>query len=122
MPYVNRDVSGNIVGIFNNPNNKAQEYVENPVIYKNKQNEYSEAIQRELDKKATLLGYDSIHTAVTYADESGVPKFQIEGQALRKWRSLVWDYAYDVLGQVEQGLIEQPAIGDFVAGMPSYVD
>ncbi len=28
MPYVKRDSSNNIVGIFNNPNDKATEYVE----------------------------------------------------------------------------------------------
>lgn len=81
---------------------------------------YSGVIQAELDNKARSLGYDSIFTAVTYADEPGVAKFQAEGQALRKWRSLAWEYAYDMLGQVEQGIINTPAIEDFIAGMPSY--
>jgi len=84
------------------------------------QEDYSDAIQKMLDIKAVELGYDNIFTAVTYADEPGVPKFQSEGKALRKWRSLVWEYAYNTLGQVEQGIIEAPTIEDFIIGMPNY--
>jgi len=82
--------------------------------------DYINAAQQELDKKAQLFGYDNILTSVTYADEPRVPRFQSEGRALRKWRSLVWAYAYDMLEQVEQGIISPPTIEDFVAGMPAY--
>lgn len=51
-------------------------------------------LQRVMDDAARALGYDDIKTAITYADEPAVPKFQAEGQALRAWRSLVWDACY----------------------------
>ncbi|MBH2008282.1 MAG: hypothetical protein I8H71_01145 [Xanthomonadaceae bacterium] len=51
-------------------------------------------LQRVMDDAARALGYDDIKTAITYADEPAVPKFQAEGQALRAWRSLVWAACY----------------------------
>lgn len=51
-------------------------------------------LQAVMDAAAQALGYDDIKVAITYADEPAVPKFQAEGQALRAWRSLVWDACY----------------------------
>lgn len=36
-------------------------------------------VQRWLDEQARALGYDDVKSAVTYADEPAVPKFQQEG-------------------------------------------
>jgi len=125
--YPIRDINGKITGHTKWPNdqtstsidNESQEWMDylNPPAT---QADYIQAIQDVLDSKSIEMGYDNIFTAVTYADESGVAKFQQEGQALRKWRSLAWEYAYDVLGQVEQGIITIPTVEDFVAGMPAY--
>lgn len=51
-------------------------------------------LQSVMDDAARALGYDDIKTAITYADEPSVPKFQAEGQAFRAWRSRVWAAAY----------------------------
>jgi hypothetical protein len=51
-------------------------------------------LQRVMDDAARALGYDDIKTAITYAEEPAVPKFQAEGQAFRTWRSLVWAACY----------------------------
>ena len=59
--------------------------------------EIEKMIQGVLDSQAKLMGYDSIHTAVTYADEPAVVSFQDDGIALRSWRSLVWAKAYELL-------------------------
>jgi hypothetical protein len=59
-------------------------------------------LQRVMDDAARALGYDDIKTAITYADEPAVPKFQAEGQAFRVWRSRVWAACYEhpaMLGQ-----------------------
>ena len=61
------------------------------------------AIQAHLDATAKQYGYDDIKSAVTYADEPAVPKFQQEGQALRAWRSLVWEVAYAELALYQEG-------------------
>lgn len=62
-----------------------------------------QAVQTMLDAKARALGYDSIFTAVTYADEPSVPKFQQEGIALRAWRSTVWAQCLSMLSNVDAG-------------------
>lgn len=51
-------------------------------------------VQRHLDNVAQRVGYDSIASAVSYAGEPAVPRYQLEGQALRAWRSLVWHAAH----------------------------
>ena len=81
---------------------------------------FERAVQETLDTKAVELGYDSIYTAVTYADEASVSKFQQEGQALRAWRSQCWDYAYTTLNQVQGGQIPEPTVEEFLAGLPTF--
>lgn len=61
----------------------------------------SGAVQNVLDAEAQSLGYDNIHTAVTYAAETAVAKFSTDGKSFRKWRSLVWAYCYAALEQFE---------------------
>lgn len=73
------------------------------------------AVQETLDNKAKELGYDSIHTAVTYADDATVAKFQQEGQALRAWRSACWDYCYTLLGNGVPMTVEE-----VLGGLPLY--
>jgi len=77
------------------------------------------AIQSELDKEARSLGYDSIHTAVTYAAETSVAKFQTEGKSFRKWRSLVWEYCNNILIDYKAGNIPEPTIEEMIAGIPT---
>lgn len=47
------------------------------------------AVQAHLDDAARQYGYLGIDDAVTYADESTVPQYEVEGKALRTWRSQV---------------------------------
>jgi len=56
-------------------------------------------VQRHLDAEARALGYDSIATAVTYADEPAVAEWQEQGIAFREWRSRVWAAAFAALEQ-----------------------
>ena len=83
------------------------------------QAQYSAALDKVLDSEANARGYDSIKTAVTYADEPSDPVFQAEGIAFRQWRSKVYRYGYDILGQVQAGEIPLPALDDFIAGIPA---
>jgi hypothetical protein len=76
------------------------------------------SIQSLLDAPARQLGYDSIASAITYAEEPSAPKFQVEGQAFRAWRSLVWAYSYDQLAKVEAGQRPQPTIEQFLSELP----
>ena len=83
--------------------------------------QYRDAVQAHLDGAAKDAGYDDIKTAVTYAEEPAVAKFQTEGQAFRAWRSLVWQYGYAQLDAILAGERERPPVGEFIAELPELV-
>lgn len=58
---------------------------------------YVDAIQKHLDTSAQSYKYDDIKSAVTYADEPAITKYQDEGKAFRQWRSKVWSYMTNLL-------------------------
>jgi hypothetical protein len=72
-------------------------------------------VQSWLDEQARALGYDDIKSAVTYADEPAVPRFQQEGQALRRLRSLVWARCYEILSAVQAGQRSIPSEEELIA-------
>ena len=74
-------------------------------------------VQFWLDEQARALGYDDIKSAVTYADESAVPKFQQEGQAMRRLRSLAWARCYEILNAVQAGQRPIPTEEELIAEM-----
>jgi len=78
------------------------------------------AVQAHLDGQALQLGYDSIFTAVTYATEPAVPKFQREGLALRTWRSLVWAACYQILADVDSGARIAPTEAEVIGLLPTF--
>jgi hypothetical protein len=81
----------------------------------------STTTQKFLDNSAKTYGYDSIASAVTYADEPSVLKFQSEGQAFRVWRSLVWDKCYKILSDWEAGTVPEPSPEEVIAQLPTLV-
>ncbi len=78
-------------------------------------------VQEYMEAMARSLGYDDIKTAVTYADEPSVPKFQNEGRALRAWRSLVWAACYELLERVKAGAMKEPSEKTLIGLLPSLV-
>lgn len=79
---------------------------------------FEHAIQGHLDATARERGYDSIATAVSYAEEPAVPRFQDDGLAFRAWRSRVWNYAYEQLALVMAGERPVPTANVFLAELP----
>jgi hypothetical protein len=75
--------------------------------------------QQIMDTQARQLGYDDIRTAVTYADEPVVPRFQAEGIAFRKWRSQVWGLAYMHLDQLTSAGVPVPKFSELLPLIPS---
>lgn len=82
---------------------------------------YAAAVQSHMDAAAIAAGYDNINTAVSYADEPVVSRFQTEGAAFRAWRSLCWDYCYTQLAAVQSATRTQPTIAELVAELPALV-
>lgn len=80
----------------------------------------SAAVQAHIDATARSLGYDSIATAVTYADEPAVPKFEAEGRALRAWRSQVWAACIATLAAVTAGTEATPTAAQLIASLPAF--
>lgn len=78
----------------------------------------SGAVQAHLDAAARAFGYDSIASAVSYADEPSVPAFQSQGKALRAWRSQVWASCIATLDAVKAGSQPVPTAEAFVATLP----
>ena len=74
-------------------------------------------VQSWLDEQARALGYDDIKSAITYAEEPAVPKFQQEGQAMRRLRSLVWARCYEILNEVQAGQRSIPTEEELIAEM-----
>lgn len=85
------------------------------------QKAFEDAIQLHMDNAAQTFGYDSVQTAVTYAEEPAWPKFQLEGQGFRAWRSLVWAYAHEQLALVTSGQRAQPSILQLIEELPALV-
>jgi hypothetical protein len=78
------------------------------------------SVQAIMDTKAQSYGYDNLTTAVTYADEPAVPKFQEEGQAFRAWRSQVWASAYSILAEVQAGHRAFPTESEVPSLLPAF--
>ena len=76
------------------------------------------AVQNHMDSTAKARGYDNLVSVITYADEPIIPKFQAEGVAFRAWRSLVWDYCYQVLLDAEAGRRTVPTGEELIAELP----
>lgn len=83
--------------------------------------DYERSVQQHMDAEAQVLGYDDIKSAVTYADEPSVPKFQIEGKSFRAWRSLCWGYCYEQLDKVQNNERTVPTVEELVAELPDFV-
>lgn len=83
-------------------------------------NQYRNAIQRLMDRKAQELMYDNIFTAISYENDKN-PKYAAEAAAFKEWRSDVWTYGYSVLNQALAGEIEIPEISDFLESLPELV-
>lgn len=80
--------------------------------------QYQDAVQVMLDAKAREKGYDSVLSACSYAAIANI--FQAESQAFIIWRSNVWAHGYQVLADVQNGVIPMPTLEEFLAGLPVY--
>ena len=76
------------------------------------------AVQKRLDAAAKARGYDDIKSAVSYADEPSVPRFQADGIAFRACRSLTWAKCYEIQAQIAAGTIPEPTLDEFLAMLP----
>ena len=82
-------------------------------------NYFSSKLQNHLDSKANEYGYDNIYTAISYAEEPSVLKFQLEGKAFRAWRSLFWLEANLIKAEIETGSRDIPSsVEELITELP----
>lgn len=84
------------------------------------QNQLTNAVQRVLDKKAQELNYDSCLSVCSYIN-TGIAKFDDEGNAFRAWRSAVWAKGYEILELVKTGKMAIPSEEELIAMLPELV-
>lgn len=78
-------------------------------------------LQNHLDSVSKGFGYDNIMSAISYAEEPSVPKFQREGRAFRKWRSLFWVAANQHKNSVLAGDLQAPeSLDDLIEILPKF--
>ena len=78
------------------------------------------AVQAHMDKKAKEYGYGDLQSAVTYADEPAVARFQEEGRAFRAWRSIVWDRCIQMLEDFKAGKIQVSGKAQVIEMLPVF--
>lgn len=100
------------------PSGQPREKVALPPTFEQRKDALLSAVDAHLNQAARARGYDDIRTAVTYAEEPAVPKFQAEGQAMRAWRSLVYAKCYEVLAAVQSGGMAEPTKEQLLALLP----
>jgi len=81
---------------------------------------YTAAIQARLDGFAQTRGYDSIHTAATYANSTD-PQFRAEGEMCLALRDATWRACYAVMGAVLAGQRPLPSLDDLLSELPPLV-
>ena len=80
----------------------------------------SKVIQDWLDTKARERGYDSILSAVSYSTDTLGP-FYAESLVYSRWRSDCWAAGYQILANVEVGLIPLPSDAELILMLPALV-
>lgn len=78
-------------------------------------------VDDHINSTARGLGYESIVTAVSYATEPAVPRFQAEGIALRAWRSLVYARLYELQAEALAGTRPIPTPTELIGLLPEFV-
>lgn len=81
--------------------------------------DFRKAIQRHLDSKAQVRGYDDIKSAALRAGYPG--PFHDEGVKYASWMDMCWAKSYEVLAKVQRGEMAQPSVPELIAQMPELV-
>lgn len=79
---------------------------------------YEAEVQFHMERAAQARGYDSLMSAISYADEPAAPQFQLEGLAFRAWRSACWLKCHEVLNAYQAGSRAAPTVAELIAELP----
>lgn len=77
----------------------------------------TQLVQIFMDVKVQERGYDSILSACSYVD-TGIERFDREGELCRVWRSAVWNKCYEILAEVQSGKRDVPTEEELIEMLP----
>lgn len=97
-------------------NGSEWEYKEPPTA-EEVQLKMTQFVQNFMDVKVQERGYDSILSACSYVN-TGIERFDREGEICRVWRSAVWNKCYEILADVQSGKIGIPTEEDLIEMLP----
>lgn len=80
--------------------------------------ELTDGVQMYMDEVAAARGYDGILSVCTYIN-TGVERFDTEGEQARKWRSKVWEFCYAYLDDVVAGKKPIPTLAELLMQLPT---
>lgn len=78
----------------------------------------TQAVQEHMDTKVQERGYDGILSACSYVN-TGIERFDAEGEACRSWRSAVWNKCYEILAEVQAGARAVPTAEELIRLLPT---
>ena len=94
-----------------------------------REQQYLAKIQSVLDEVAFAHGYTgadngvrgACHSVCTYID-TGVVKFDQEGKLFRRWRSAIWNCAFQIFDEVKNKTRSMPTLDEFLELLPKLED
>lgn len=82
-----------------------------------RQAQYTDAMQNVIDATAQSKAYANGYACASYAS-STIEAWATEASTFIVWRDACWQYAYQVLSDVEGGG-QAPSLDDFIANIPA---
>ena len=80
---------------------------------------YRAAVSAHIEQTARQFGFDSVLTAVTYADEPTDELNQAYGKGLREWRSRCWEAVREAINTRQNGG-EDFSVDDLIKSLPKF--
>lgn len=81
------------------------------------QQQYTDFVQKLMDKTVQARGYDDVFTCISYVNSTD-DTFKAEANAVLQWRDLVWRKCYEILADVEAGKRTVPSEAELLAELP----
>ena len=76
-----------------------------------------EAVRQHLDTVVGQRQYDSILSAISYANSTNA-QWSAEGTAAKTWRDAVWAKVYEIMAQVQSGQRPIPSVTEVINELP----
>lgn len=89
-------------------------------LFKPKEKDFAEAIQRHIDAAAQSRQYENGIALASY-DSSSIAEWAQEAQTFIEWRDSVWNYAFTELEKVKNNTRPYPTIDELISELPVIV-